>query len=85
VTFRKGEPRSPNAGRKKGTPNKLTVDVKAAILEAFTSAGGAKYLESIASNHPAVFCTLVGKVLPTKLENDPQNPVGLTIICPKPD
>lgn len=26
--FKKGEPRPPNAGRKKGTPNKLTRDVK---------------------------------------------------------
>lgn len=31
-------------GRQKGTPNKLTADVKAMILEALDKAGGVKYL-----------------------------------------
>src|SRR5262245_4888481 len=44
--------RRSGAGRKKGTPNKLTADVKAAIMEAFCEAGGAEYLRKI-SKPPA--------------------------------
>lgn len=51
-------------GRPKGVPNKLTADVKAAILEAFEQAGGAAYLARIADEKPETFCTLLGKVLP---------------------
>lgn len=54
-------------GREKGTPNKLTTEVKAAIVEAFDKAGGVKYLVGIAKKHPAVFCALLGKVLPLQL------------------
>lgn len=51
-------------GRPKGVPNKLTADVKAAILEAFEQAGGATYLARIADDKPETFCALLGKVLP---------------------
>ena len=51
-------------GRAKGTPNKVTADVKAAILEAFEMAGGAAYLARIADEKPETFCALLGKVLP---------------------
>src|SRR5262245_65105909 len=56
--------RRSGAGRKKGVPNKLTADVKAAIMEAFCEAGGAEYLRKISKTHPQVFCTLIGKILP---------------------
>lgn len=54
----------PGPGRPKGVPNKLTADVKAAILEAFQQAGGATYLARIADEKPETFCALLGKVLP---------------------
>jgi hypothetical protein len=39
------KPGSPKTGgRKKGTPNKLTADVKAMVLEALDRAGGVSYL-----------------------------------------
>ncbi len=55
-------------GRKIGTPNKLTAEIKDAVEKAFVAAGGSKYLEKIAKEHPAVFCTLLGKVLPRQME-----------------
>lgn len=62
-------------GRIAGTPNKLTTEVKAAILEAFTNAGGVDYLVRQANTNPTAFMTLLGKVLPLQLTGDPENPV----------
>jgi hypothetical protein len=67
--------RRSGAGRKKGVPNKLTADVKAAIIEAFSKVGGAEYLLRLARSDPRTFCTLFGKVLPTQVTGDPNNPV----------
>lgn len=51
-------------GRQKGTPNKISADVKAMVLEALSNAGGADYLLKQAKENPNAFLTLVGKVLP---------------------
>jgi hypothetical protein len=37
--FKKGEPRPPNAGRKKGTPNKVTIAMRDAVIQAMEIAG----------------------------------------------
>jgi hypothetical protein len=55
-------------GRQKGTPNKLTADVKAMVLSALDKAGGVDYLLNQATTNPTAFMTLVGKVLPLTLE-----------------
>ena len=52
------------SGRKKGTPNKLTSDLKEMILSALNKAGGQEYLAGQAKENPSAFLTLVGKVLP---------------------
>ena len=66
-------------GRPKGSPNKITADVKRAILEAAEAAGGnggmVGYLTLQASDNPAAFMTLLGKVLPLTLSGDPDNPL----------
>ena len=56
-------------GRAKGTPNKSTVNITEAIREAFQRAGGADYLLKIAAEHPAVFCSMVAKVLPKQVDH----------------
>lgn len=66
-------------GRTKGTPNKLTADIKAAIERAFDAVGGAAYLKRVAEEDPRTFCTLLGKVLPTQVTGDPENPVEQVI------
>lgn len=60
----------PGAGRKKGIPNKLTTDVKTAIVEAFDRAGGIDYLVGVANNDPKAFCALLGKIIPTEVKAD---------------
>lgn len=60
-------------GRKKGTPNKTTQDMKSAILEAFERAGGADYLTMLAADEPRTFVTLLAKVLPNENVNENRN------------
>jgi hypothetical protein len=66
-------------GRPKGSPNKITADLKRAILEAAEAAGGeggtAGYLARQADENPAAFMTLLGKVLPTTLAGDDKAPI----------
>ena len=68
-------------GRPKGSPNKITSDVKRAILEATEAAGGeggmVSYLTAQASANPAAFMTLLGKVLPLTLAGDSDNPINM--------
>ena len=71
---RGSKPGERRGGRTKGTPNKMTRTIKAAIEEAFAKAGGADYLVTMATQQPAAFMTLLGKVLPTQLEHS--NPDG---------
>jgi hypothetical protein len=71
-------------GRPKGSPNKITASLKQAILEAVEAAGGdlgtVGYLTAQASANPAAFMTLLGKVLPTTLAGDADNPITITKI-----
>ncbi len=59
--------RQKTGGRKRGTPNKTTVAVKDAILQAFDSVGGEQYLVQVAENDPKTFCTLLARVLPSEI------------------
>lgn len=67
-------------GRAKGTPNKTTALLKDAILQAATDAGGGdlvSYLATQARANPGPFMALLGKVLPTQIAGDPDNPLKL--------
>ncbi len=57
-------------GRKKGTPNKVTAELKDMILGALDDAGGQQYLQRQADENPTAFLGLVGKVLPTTIKGD---------------
>lgn len=65
--FKKGQPRPANAGRKKGTPNKFTRDIKEALLHAFNAAGGQSWFLNLARKDKRSFAALVGKLLPTQV------------------
>lgn len=62
-------------GRKKGAQNKLTTELKEMILTALDEAGGVGYLTKQATESPSAFIALIGKVLPTTLANDKNNPL----------
>ena len=55
-------------GRKKGTPNKFTKDLKAAYLEVFEERGGAKGLLAWSQDNPDAYYSQVAKMLPKEIE-----------------
>jgi hypothetical protein len=66
-------------GRAKGTPNKTTVLLKDAILEAAALEGGSEglvgYLRKQAASNPGPFMALLGKVLPMQINGSVSVPI----------
>jgi len=62
-------------GRKPGSRNKFTTEVRTAILEAFVQLGGSSYLVRVGNENPAAFCSLLGKILPHELATETDAPV----------
>ena len=56
------------SGRKKGSQNKITVELKQMIEGAIEEVGGQKYLVSLARKRPEIFCQLLGRLLPKAVE-----------------
>ncbi len=64
----RGRPRKRKSpGRPKGSPNKITGELKEVILQALDKAGGVDYLHRIAHRHPKVFVSLLEKILPMQV------------------
>lgn len=74
--------RTAGPGRPKGAKNKLSMSVKMAIEEAFEKAGGVKYLVKLADEHPAVFCQLLGRLIPPTIPEGIKVGAGLFFVCP---
>ena len=74
----------PGSGRKKGGTNKITSDVKQAILEAFNALGGVEYLCAVAREDPKAFCALLGKLIPAKVAGDEDNPITVLATIDRP-
>ena len=74
--FRPGVSGNP-AGKPKGTLNRVTRDLKQAILAAGERAGGAEgltgYLTRLAQDNSSAFASLLGKCLPHTLSADESN------------
>ena len=71
-------------GRKAGTPNKLTKDVRAAIVNAFFAGGGEDYLRTLMVTDAKAFCTLLGKAVPVAVGGDPDNPINVIVSIDRP-
>ena len=71
-------------GRRKGTPNKISAKVKEAIENAFTAVGGEDYLVKVAEEDPRAFCTLLGKILPTQVDAQVDQPTHYTFFTGVP-
>jgi hypothetical protein len=71
--------RQKTGGRKAGTPNKVTAELKEIILSALEGAGGEDYLKGVAKSHPPAFLALVGKVLPMTVNGSLDHTGGITV------
>lgn len=72
--------REKTGGRKAGTPNKVSADLKAMILGALDQAGGEAYLLSQAHENPRAFLSLLSRVLPMTVEGSKENPLYIAKI-----
>ena len=70
MAWPKGKPRPPHSGRVKGTPNKITQDLKAMIEGALEDLGGKEYLILQGRENPAAFMALAGKILPKDMKHE---------------
>ncbi|KTS10264.1 hypothetical protein SB2_06870 [Methylobacterium radiotolerans] len=81
--MRGSKPGERRGGRQKGTPNKVTGLLKDAILQAAEAAGGEAglvgYLTIQATENPAGFMTLLGKVLPMQVTGEGDGPIKIVI------
>lgn len=75
-----GRKRPKTGGRVKGTPNKVTKDLKEMILGALSAAGGEKYLQAQATASPSAFLALIGKVLPMQIAGDATAPLVVQVL-----
>lgn len=84
-----GRSRRGNAGkgRRKGVPNKVTRNLKQAVLEAFDLVGGVEWLKGLAESDPRAFSGLLARLLPqeTKVEADVETTTytGGVIVLPQ--
>jgi hypothetical protein len=51
-------------GRKKGTPNKATAEIKDMLRQALDESGGVDYFKRQAIENPVSFNTLIAKIIP---------------------
>tara|TARA_R110000803_G_C11921747_1_gene314425 strand:+ start:66 stop:326 length:261 start_codon:yes stop_codon:yes gene_type:complete len=79
----KGSPKT--GGRKKGTKNKISADVKGMALEALSEVGGVAYLvEQARKENPAAFMQLVKALMPTTINGDGEDgAIAITAIVRK--
>jgi hypothetical protein len=55
-------------GRKKGVPNKITRDIKLALINALERLGGEDYFVKVGRKNQRVFGALLGRVIPHQIE-----------------
>lgn len=62
-------------GRPKGTPNKVSTEIRDMVRQALDHAGGVSYLAQQAFENPTAFLTLIGKIIP--------NDVKISLVMPE--
>jgi hypothetical protein len=67
MTFKKGDPRPANSGRKRGTPNRTTSDVRKFYSLVFDEVGGVDALIRWARKHPTRFYMLAARIIPKQM------------------
>jgi hypothetical protein len=67
MPVRGSKPGEHRGGRKAGTPNKVTANVKAALLHAYAAIGGDDHFAKWARKNPTEFYKLYAKLLPTEV------------------
>ena len=82
MPFTKGQPRTPGSGRKPGSQNLTSQELKEIVFEALQQqeGGAIGYLKAQAIAEPRAFMALIGKLLPTQITGEDGAPVRITQI-----
>lgn len=67
-------------GRIKGTPNKVTAEIKDMVRAALDAAGGVEYLKRQATISPAAFMSLIAKIIPADVNAKLSGDVRIEIV-----
>lgn len=67
-------------GSRKDRPNKNTAELKDMILQALDNAGGVVYLQDRARDNPTAFLSLIGRVLPLKVNADLDGKITVELV-----
>ncbi len=62
-------------GRQPGTPNRITADLRAMILEALDRVGGQDYFVQQATTNPKAFMSLLARLIPTQVTGKDDGPL----------
>lgn len=62
-------------GRKAGTQNKLSLTVKAAVLEVFNNLGGVEQMGVWAAENPTEFYKIAARLIPTEVVGSEGGPL----------
>jgi hypothetical protein len=62
-------------GRAPGVVNKVTADLRHAIMHAFDTVGGEAYLVHVARARPDLFCMLLARILPLQVTGKNGGPI----------
>jgi len=69
MAWPRGVPRPIGSGRRSGTPNRLTLELRGVVREALREAGGVDYLAEVARTRPDLFMPLVRRILPRNTDS----------------
>src|SRR3990167_4113888 len=76
----KRKPPAAGMGRKKGSKNKVSRDLKEMIWGALDQMGGQAYLVEQARKKPEAFLVLLGKTMPRLQENTGETTVKIVVV-----
>ena len=76
---RGSKPGERRGGRQKGTPNKISLSVKQAILDTFTALGGVEHMRAWAEEHPPDFYKIAARLIPTEITGMDGGPVETSL------
>lgn len=62
-------------GRQKGTPNKLSTNVKDNVISVFESLGGTDHMKKWAEENPSHFYNIYAKLLPLQVTGEGGGPI----------
>lgn len=81
MPLRPNKPGERRGGRQKGTPNKSTASVKAALEMAFDGIGGVPALQKWAKDNPRDFYGLWSKLIPVQVTSPEDGGIIVRIVA----